>query len=63
MTYATVLAEVTDGIALITINLPEDRNAVIREGQADIRADLDDFWDDDAGSLPSARLPYGWPRW
>lgn len=47
-TYETLLTDVTDGVALITINRPDVRNAVNRQVQLDIRAALDRFRDDDA---------------
>ena len=47
-TYETLLTEVTDGVALITINRPDVRNAVNRQVQLDIRAALDQFRDDDS---------------
>ena len=47
-TYETLLTDVTDGVALITINRPDVRNAVNRQVQLDIRAALDEFRDDDA---------------
>src|SRR6476469_8171077 len=45
--YATLLTDVTDGVALITINRPDVRNAVNRQVQLDIRAALDRFRTDD----------------
>ena len=47
-TYETLLTDVTDGVALITINRPDVRNAVNRQVQLDIRTALDAFRDDDA---------------
>ena len=47
-TYETLLTEVTDGVAVITINRPDVRNAVNRQVQLDIRAALDAFRDDDS---------------
>ena len=46
--YETLYTEVADGIAVITINRPEVRNAVNRQVQLDIRAALNAFRDDDA---------------
>jgi enoyl-CoA hydratase/carnithine racemase len=48
MTYQTLLTEVDRGIAVVTINRPEVRNAVSRQVLADLRAVLDRFRDDDA---------------
>jgi enoyl-CoA hydratase/carnithine racemase len=45
--YQTLFTEVSDGIALLTINRPEVRNAVNRQVQLDIRAALDAFRSDD----------------
>ena len=45
--YETLLTDVTDGVALITINRPDVRNAVNRQVQLDIRAALDRFRNDD----------------
>lgn len=39
-TYDTLLTEVRDGVALITLNRPEVRNAINRQVQADLRAAL-----------------------
>ena len=47
-TYETLLTDVTDGVALITINRPDVRNAVNRQVQLDIRTALDAFRDDDS---------------
>ena len=44
----TLLVEVADGIAVVTVNRPEVRNAVSRQVQADLRAVLDAFRHDDA---------------
>ena len=44
--YETLLTDVTDGIALVTINRPEVRNAVNRQVQLDIRAALTELRDD-----------------
>jgi enoyl-CoA hydratase/carnithine racemase len=41
--YETLLTEVADGIAIVTINRPEVRNAVSRRVQADLRAALAEF--------------------
>lgn len=45
--YETLYTEVSDGIAVLTINRPEVRNAVNRQVQLDIRAALDAFRTDD----------------
>lgn len=47
MGYQTLLTEVTGGIAVITINRPEVRNAVSRQVQHDLRAALAEFASDD----------------
>ena len=47
-TYDTLLTEITDGVAVITINRPEVRNAVNRQVQLDIRAALNAYRDDDS---------------
>jgi enoyl-CoA hydratase/carnithine racemase len=47
-TYETLLTDVTDGVAVITVNRPDVRNAVNRQVQLDIRAALDAFRDDDS---------------
>jgi enoyl-CoA hydratase/carnithine racemase len=47
-TYDTLLTDVTVGVALITINRPDVRNAVNRQVQLDIRAALNEFRDNDA---------------
>ena len=44
----TLYTEVSGGVALITINRPDVRNAVNRQVQLDIRAALDRFRDDDS---------------
>ncbi len=46
--FETLLVEVADGIAVVTVNRPEVRNAVSRQVQADLRAVLDAFRHDDA---------------
>lgn len=43
----TVMTEVSDGIAVVTINRPEVRNAVSRQVQQDLRAALAEFREDD----------------
>jgi enoyl-CoA hydratase/carnithine racemase len=48
ITYETLLTDVTDSVAVITINRPDVRNAVNRQVQLDIRAALDAFRDDDS---------------
>jgi len=45
--YETLYTEVSDGIAVLTINRPEVRNAVNRQVQLDIRAALDAFRTDE----------------
>lgn len=45
--YETLYTEVSDGIAILTINRPEVRNAVSRQVQVDIRAALDALRADD----------------
>jgi enoyl-CoA hydratase/carnithine racemase len=47
-TYETLLTDVTDGVAVITVNRPDVRNAVNRQVQLDIRTALDAFRDDDS---------------
>lgn len=47
MGYQTLLTEVTDGVAVVTINRPEVRNAVNRQVQHDLRAALAEFGADD----------------
>jgi enoyl-CoA hydratase len=46
--YDTLYTEVADGVAVVTINRPEVRNAVSRQVQLDIRAVLDAFRADEA---------------
>ncbi|MFN8198402.1 MAG: enoyl-CoA hydratase-related protein, partial [Nakamurella multipartita] len=45
--YQTLFTEVSDGIAVLTINRPEVRNAVSRQVQLDLRAALDALRTDD----------------
>lgn len=45
--YQTLFTEVSDGIAVLTINRPEVRNAVSRQMQLDLRAALDALRTDD----------------
>ena len=45
--YETLYTEVSDGIAVLTINRPEVRNAVNRQVQLDMRAALDALRTDD----------------
>ncbi|GAA3663148.1 enoyl-CoA hydratase-related protein [Nocardioides ginsengisoli] len=47
MELETLLVDVADGVALVTINRPEVRNAVSRQVQDDLRTVLDAFRDDD----------------
>ena len=46
-TYETLLLDITDGVALVTVNRPEVRNAVSRQVLADLRSVLADLRDDD----------------
>ena len=46
--YETLYTEVSNGIAVITINRPDVRNAVNRQVQLDIRAALDAFRHDNS---------------
>ncbi|MBM7518681.1 enoyl-CoA hydratase/isomerase family protein [Nocardioides nitrophenolicus] len=48
MELETLLVDVADGVALVTINRPEVRNAISRQVQDDLRRVLDAFRDDDA---------------
>lgn len=48
MTYETLLVDIRDGVAIVTINRPELRNAVSKQVQADLRAALASFRDDDS---------------
>ena len=43
MDHETLYAEIADGVAVITINRPDARNAVNRQVQLDIRGALDAF--------------------
>jgi len=45
--HETLYAEIADGVAVITINRPDARNAVNRQVQLDIRGALDAFRCDD----------------
>ena len=47
MPYETLLVEVTDRVAFVTINRPEVRNAVSQQVQDDLRAFLDSARHDD----------------
>lgn len=47
-TYQTLLLDVTDGVAVVTINRPEVRNAISRQVLADLREVLADLRHDDA---------------
>jgi hypothetical protein len=38
MTYETLLVDIRDGVAIVTINRPELRDAVSKQVQADLRA-------------------------
>ena len=46
--HETLLAEVTDGVLLVTFNRPEVRNAINRQVQLDLRAVLETARSDDA---------------
>jgi len=48
MTYQTLTVEVTDRLAIVTINRPEVRNALSRQVLADLRAALTALRQDDA---------------
>jgi len=48
MSYETLVVEVTDRVAFVTINRPEVRNAVSQQVQDDLRAFLDSARHDDA---------------
>ncbi|MEV4732459.1 enoyl-CoA hydratase-related protein [Saccharopolyspora sp. NPDC049426] len=47
MSYQTLRTEIADGVAVVTINRPEVRNAVSRQVQNDLRAALAAFKQDD----------------
>lgn len=47
MSYQTLRTEIADGVAVVTINRPEVRNAVSRQVQSDLRAVLAEFKQDD----------------
>lgn len=47
-TYETLLVDIAAGVAVVTINRPEVRNAMSAQVQRDIRGALDDFRADDA---------------
>ncbi|WP_067668168.1 enoyl-CoA hydratase/isomerase family protein [Nocardia miyunensis] len=46
MKYDTVRTDVADGVAVLTLNRPDVRNAINRQVQADVRAALAEFRDD-----------------
>jgi len=48
MTFSTLLYDLTDGIATVTINRPEKNNAISQEMRADFRALADELYGDDA---------------
>ncbi|MDI2029575.1 enoyl-CoA hydratase-related protein [Saccharopolyspora sp. TS4A08] len=48
MNHRTLRTEIAEGIAVVTINRPEVRNAVSRQVQDDLRAALAEFKQDDA---------------
>ncbi|MFC9833689.1 enoyl-CoA hydratase/isomerase family protein [Rhodococcus sp. NPDC127530] len=50
-TYETLLVDVTEGVAVVTINRPEVRNAVSRQVLADLRAALADLREDDTAGV------------
>lgn len=50
-TYETLLLDITDGVALVTVNRPEVRNAISRQVLADLRSVLADLRDDDAAGV------------
>lgn len=47
MSFATIMTDVADGVAVITLNRPEVRNAISEHMQADLRAALAGFRGDD----------------
>lgn len=47
-TYQTLRVDVSDRIALVTLNRPEVRNAINAQVQADLRSALDEFREDDS---------------
>lgn len=47
MSYETLLTDVSDGVAVITLNRPEVRNAISRQVQSDLRAALADAHHDE----------------
>jgi enoyl-CoA hydratase/carnithine racemase len=47
MAYETLLTDVSDGVAVFTLNRPEVRNAINRQVQSDLRAALGEARDDD----------------
>ena len=48
MAFATLKYELTDGIAVVTINRPEKNNAISMEMRADFRALSDELYANDA---------------
>jgi enoyl-CoA hydratase/carnithine racemase len=46
--YETLLVDIRDRVALVTLNRPDVRNAINAQVQTDLRAALDAFRDDDA---------------
>ena len=47
MTFSTLLYDLTDGIATVTINRPEKNNAISQEMRADFRALADELYGDE----------------
>lgn len=48
MTFSTLLYDLTDGIATVTINRPEKNNAISQEMRADFRALVEELYTDEA---------------
>ncbi|WP_459549871.1 enoyl-CoA hydratase/isomerase family protein [Nocardia sp. X0981] len=48
MTYETLLVDIRDGVATVTLNRPEVRNAIDERVQRDLRSALERLSDDDA---------------
>jgi enoyl-CoA hydratase len=49
--YETLLVDVDEGVAVVTINRPEVRNAVSRQVLVDLRSALDELRDDDTAGV------------
>lgn len=45
--YTTLIVDADDGVALVTVNRPDVRNAISQEVQADLRSALAELGDDD----------------